>query len=499
MAYKKGGFVVDEGRVSKILEEERRKKKEEEKRGRNRGGEEEGGRRGRTREPMEKLRHWTRSVHWSHFKAFSRLPASGIGAPFSDSPCVSRLHRTALRECACKKLGLGKEIQHKLQIVDGEVDLCGVDYKTPYTQYIYILEGRKIMNPYLIALFAWNDTTTPNALVNLKGKLKVSFIDLLKCIMSLKGSSKGEFVHLFLKSLIRTYIFQKPRATLNYYLPMELNNLGITILEEGHEVWLLQSRLHPYILQTTLVLKTLENMISLLLHTVSLSIHMALLGGHVSTTHVSSLSCIKSSMFFKLNAFSSIKMWLPLVPLSMFILSKEKILPLLKQSKTTSQHNFLRWIARYLPRHERCHLDECEIFFGIFGNAYWHENLSLTLDNWLINESTTKLPMVAFPQLRIEVNHTMICNKGFIANSKGNSSYVIRPERIALEKVFPHILCHIRISEQEGNRRMSRKQNRNVLEWEDDLHEVVGFSLSMLVCFLLLSFVMFLVSLMMRF
>lgn len=50
-----------------------------------------------------------------------------------------------------------------------------------------------------------------------------------------------------------------------------------------------------------------------------LSIHMALMGGHISATQIASLSCTNSSMFFKLTPSSTFKMWLPLIPVSSFL------------------------------------------------------------------------------------------------------------------------------------------------------------------------------------
>lgn len=47
-----------------------------------------------------------------------------------------------------------------------------------------------------------------------------------------------------------------------------------------------------------------------------LAIHIAVMGGHVSATRIASLSCTNSSMFFKLSALSTVKMWLPLMPVS---------------------------------------------------------------------------------------------------------------------------------------------------------------------------------------
>lgn len=54
-----------------------------------------------------------------------------------------------------------------------------------------------------------------------------------------------------------------------------------------------------------------------------LSIHIAIMGGHVSAKQIASLSCTNSSMFFKLTASSTFKMWLPLIPvnsLSVYVL-----------------------------------------------------------------------------------------------------------------------------------------------------------------------------------
>ena len=52
-----------------------------------------------------------------------------------------------------------------------------------------------------------------------------------------------------------------------------------------------------------------------------LAIHVALMGGHLSATHIASLSCTNSSMFIKLNPLSMFKMWLPLIPVNSLSLS----------------------------------------------------------------------------------------------------------------------------------------------------------------------------------
>ncbi|MBA0706729.1 hypothetical protein Golax_018820 [Gossypium laxum] len=52
------------------------------------------------------------------------------------------------------------------------------------------------------------------------------------------------------------------------------------------------------------------------------------------------------------------------------------------------------------------------------------------MDHWLNKQSTTKLPMAAFPHLR------KICKSGFIVDSKGNNSYLIHPERMAVSTLY---------------------------------------------------------------
>ncbi|KAI3997290.1 hypothetical protein MKX01_009134 [Papaver californicum] len=216
----------------------------------------------------------------------------------------------------------------KLYIIDGEVDMCGVDNKTPYTQYMhynlilasssgsrYVLEGKKIMNPYLLALYGWKETTTLHVtlteinrnnlnaeMVDLKGELRLTFTNLIRSLISLEGNKKGRFVCLLLQSFLRTYILQTPRGnpicllpsleleqkpyppsdlyeiktvdgctiscrqwkceqnqgkqknpvllvngyiTDSFWLPTEPKDLVRTLLAEGYETWLLQTRLHP--------------------------------------------------------------------------------------------------------------------------------------------------------------------------------------------------------------------------------------------------------------
>ncbi|KAG2683001.1 hypothetical protein I3760_10G011700 [Carya illinoinensis] len=518
----------------------------------------------------------------------------------------------------------------KLHVLDGKINLCKVDCRNPYTQYMhyhlllaassgsrYVLEGKKILNPYLFALYAWRETTTLHVTfrkvvnnsgedeMNLKGEFHISMAELLKSLLSLEGNNRGMLVRLLLRTFLRTYIVQIPRGShkdftisdsclkrypsstlheiktedgffiscrqwkctqipltlegpkqpkpvllLNghaesYSLPTEPNDLVRTLLEEGHETWLLQPRLHPLnpsnyftiedigrfdvpaAINKILELHGQHTTIHVVAHCVGgLAVHIALMGGHVSSAHIASLSCTSSSMFFKLNASSMFKMWLPLIPLSMVILGKNKILPLLETSKASRRHRLLQYIARWIPRCERCTCNECEVFSGIFGNPFWHENVSPSMHYWLHKESLTRLPMAAFPHLR------KICKAGFIVDNNGNNSYLIHPERMALptlyisggrsllvtpetsflahkymklhrpafrherivvegfghsdlligeesyKKVFPHILSHIRSSAEGGKNgdtiAEGRRYTKESLEWENDLYEEYG-------------------------
>ncbi|KAJ9181364.1 hypothetical protein P3X46_009501 [Hevea brasiliensis] len=546
----------------------------------------------------------------------------------------------------------------KIHIIDGEVDMCVVDCRTPYTQYMhyrlhlvassgskYILEGKKIMNSYLFASYAWKETTTLHVTfkkvavnstremkVDLKGELRVSLVELLKSFLSLKGKGSGRFVYSLLQTLLSTYVLQIPRGihkgfipndscnkpypsstlhkiktedghfiscrqwkciqnprglkgekqlnpvlllngyvTESYWLPTEPHDLIRTLLEEGHETWLLQPRLHPMnpansftiedigkydipaAINMILELHGLGTKIHVIAHCVGgLAIHIALMGGHVSAAHIASLSCTNSSMFFKLITLARIKMWLPLVPVSMAILGKKNILSVLETSKTSFRQWLLKFIACCIPRYERCTSKECQIISGIFGNAFWHENLTPSLHQWLNEYSSTRLPMGAFPHLR------KICNSGFIVDKNGNNSYLIHPERMAVstlyisggrellvtpetsflankymklhqpsfrhervvvegfghsdlltgeksnKKVFPHILSHIRVAEQEQNGVISfkgKKYSKEALDWGDDPYEGckgLGSWLSpMAIILLVLFFLLLLFSLLM--
>lgn len=81
------------------------------------------------------------------------------------------------------------------------------------------------MNPFLLGLYAWRETTTLSVrlrkisaqagetAMNLKGKLHISLPQLLRSACTLKGSGRFKLVYLLTRSLLRTYIFQVPRTS----------------------------------------------------------------------------------------------------------------------------------------------------------------------------------------------------------------------------------------------------------------------------------------------
>ena len=99
----------------------------------------------------------------------------------------------------------------------------------------YILEGKKIINPYLFALYAWRETTTLHVTfkkivennsredkVHLKGELRISMVELLKSFISLGGKNRGRFICLLLCTLLRTYFLQIPQRSHKDFTPSDL-------------------------------------------------------------------------------------------------------------------------------------------------------------------------------------------------------------------------------------------------------------------------------------
>ena len=114
----------------------------------------------------------------------------------------------------------------------------------------------------------------------------------------------------------------------------------------------------------------------------------------------------------------------------MAILGKNTVLPLLETSKSSLPHRLFKSITRLIPHYERCTCNECEVFSSVFGNTFWHENLSPGMHYWLNKENVTKLPMAALPHLR------KICNAGNIVDSEGNNSFLIHLERMPLPTLY---------------------------------------------------------------
>ncbi|EPS58513.1 hypothetical protein M569_16300, partial [Genlisea aurea] len=519
----------------------------------------------------------------------------------------------------------------RMHIIYGWVDLCETKARTPYTQYMnyrlllaassgarYEFEGRKIMNPYLLGVYAWRESTTlmvtlkkissnrpGNDLVHHSGKLHISLFELLKSLWSMKGESKYKFMYLLMQSLFRTYCLQVPRgshhalfdakestqkpyphsamhdlitgdgvkiriqhwecisfpgelklqrkrhpvllvngySTESYCLPTEPTDLVRTLLNDGHDVWLLHGRCHWSIASNDFSIEDIGRFdipaatakmnefyggsikFHLIGHCIGgLSCHIALMGGYVSTKQIASLTCSNGSMFYKLTKSTMVKLWLPLLPISMMVLGENTVLPMLRESPTSFRHKLMKQIARLIPRYERCTCDECEVASGIFGNAFWHENVSPDMHHWMNMTNLPELPMSGFRHLR------KICNAGFVVDSDGTNCYLMHPERMAFptlyvsggrtllvtpetsflaqkymkthqpsfrhervvvdgyghsdlwigeksaEKVFPHVRKHIRLAEEEEEEEESVSKSGNegmneALSWSHDPYE----------------------------
>lgn len=90
-----------------------------------------------------------------------------------------------------------------------------------------------IVNPYFLALNAWNETRTlhvtfkevhPNDAtkfqqgtasseesLDLTGELHLSAHELLRSLVTMKGCQRGRFIYHLLQSFLRTYLLRTPR------------------------------------------------------------------------------------------------------------------------------------------------------------------------------------------------------------------------------------------------------------------------------------------------
>lgn len=87
------------------------------------------------------------------------------------------------------------------------------------------------MNPYLLGLYAWRESTTLHVTLKkitgeksmiLKGKLHISMVELVKSLCTLEGDSRIKFILVLIKSLLRTYILQVPRKSHINFAPCNL-------------------------------------------------------------------------------------------------------------------------------------------------------------------------------------------------------------------------------------------------------------------------------------
>ncbi|XXG62749.1 hypothetical protein AAC387_Pa05g1062 [Persea americana] len=116
--------------------------------------------------------------------------------------------------------------------------------------------------------------------------------------------------------------------------------------------------------------------------------------------------------------------------ISMAILGPNKILPLYENIKAIPRHQLLKFILRLIPRYERCIFYECEVFAGIFGNTFWHQNITPTMHHFLHKQSLPQFSLGGLPHL------TKICVKGHIVNAKGKDIYLIHPERMTIPTLY---------------------------------------------------------------
>ncbi|CAL5350593.1 unnamed protein product [Camellia sinensis] len=160
------------------------------------------------------------------------------------------------------------------------------------------------------------------------------YVELLKCLISLEGNMRRRKDGFIIsckqwkgKKKLNPVLLINGHSTENYWLPTEPSDLVRTLLEEGHETWLLQPRLHPLNPSNNFTIEDIGRFdipavinkirdlhgplikIHVVAHCVGgLAIHVTLMGGHASAAHIASLSFTNSSMFFKLTTSSRVKM-----------------------------------------------------------------------------------------------------------------------------------------------------------------------------------------------
>ncbi|MCO5589431.1 hypothetical protein L7F22_043398 [Adiantum nelumboides] len=394
-----------------------------------------------------------------------------------------------------------------LHIADGTVDMCVVNTRTPFSQYMYYklllvsetgamydMIGRKEMKPFFLGATALTELRTLEVeisqvsqnfnLGSLSESKKASIMRVFFARISVQpprtpSSSEVSYVESpdypamwndgaqiscwrWLPTANRTIddalnfsistcvLLLNGYSGESYALPTEGDDMVRTLLNKGYEVWLLRMRLHfsvctanpfslddiarfdlPAAFSGIAAVRGKQTPVHVVAHCIGgLTIHMALLGGYVPVSSVASLTCTNSSMFFDVTKLALVKLFLPLIPISLKLLGANSVFGFSDRPSENWRHRLLKKISCLIPLVEHCTCKECSLFSGIFGNVFWHENLTERLHAWLSKDTLVRLPACGFRQLR------QICMAGNVVNSRGEDLYMPYIGRLALPKTY---------------------------------------------------------------
>ncbi|MCO5555302.1 hypothetical protein L7F22_008847 [Adiantum nelumboides] len=125
-----------------------------------------------------------------------------------------------------------------------------------------------------------------------------------------------------------------------------------------------------------------------------------------------------------------VKLFLPLILISLKLLGSNCVLDFSDSPSESWRHRLLLKVSCLIPRVEHCTCKECDPFSSIFGNAFWHENLTERLHAWLSKDTLVRLPACGFRQLR------QICMAGNVVKSSGEDIYMPHTGRLALPTTY---------------------------------------------------------------